>query len=359
MDKPCDTPCETVEIGYSRKFWLICLAAFLCLVATPWYGIVLGADHPKLALTSAIAWVAVPFGLLGGLVSAFALVRRDRTVIRLTSDGLSYRYMWRETFLRWDLIDRIVIKPGRSGDIFYVISDASMAQLGSEVERGRVPRDLARRLARGGYLMIDEASLKTNDVRLRSVLGRFTTVTGADGSAVSPVIAVVALCCIAFGASAHASFANPLRNDMLSAFADHCYSPLLTAQSARSNIASTGARVDFYDMNPFSDVPPTPGTSVTPGTDRRCEVAFDGSHGAAAADVAVSGLQSEGIRTDAPLPATHATAALPGTTLLAARYLNPARIAVVHTGTRPGPNGTETFLSVERLTPEASAEVGR
>ncbi|WP_254796861.1 hypothetical protein [Sulfitobacter albidus] len=40
-----------------------------------------------------------------------------------------------------------------------------------------------------------------------------------------------------------------------------------------------------------------------------------------------------------------------GTTFIAARQLNPKRIAVVQVGTRPGPNGTETFVSVERLDP--------
>ena len=51
------------------------------------------------------------------------------------------------------------------------------------------------------------------------------------------------------------------------------------------------------------------------------------------------------------------TARLSGTSLLGARRLNPRRVAVVHTGTRPGPNGIETFLNVERLTDAASSEV--
>lgn len=142
----------------------------------------------------------------------------------------------------------------------------------------------------------------------------------------------------------------------LSAFAAHCFSPFLTADRAAELLP---ARHDFYDLDPFSDVPPSPGAAVTPGTDRRCEVSFDGDRGAEAAETAIAGLRAEGIADDAPLPATHAGAALPGTTLLAARLLNPARIAVVHTGTRPGPDGVETFLSVERLTREASAEAMR
>lgn len=159
---------------------------------------------------------------------------------------------------------------------------------------------------------------------------------------------------VAFALLTGSAQANPMRADMLAAFAAHCFSPFLTADTAQANIASTGARVDFYDLNPFSDVAPTPGTNVTPGTDRRCEVTFDGDYGADAAQMAVRGLDIEGIRTEAPVPDVHANAALLGTTLLSARFLNPSRIAVVHTGTRPGPNGTETFLSVERLTPAAS-----
>jgi len=153
--------------------------------------------------------------------------------------------------------------------------------------------------------------------------------------------------------------ADPQRAAMLDAFATNCFSPLLTMVRVEAHIASTGARVDFYDLNPFSDVAPTPGTNVTPGTDRRCEVSFDGDYGNDAAEVAVNALTAERILTDAPLPATHADAALPGTTLLGARALNPNRVAVVHTGTRPGPNGVETFLSVERLTPDASREALR
>ncbi|WP_092647152.1 hypothetical protein [Jannaschia faecimaris] len=158
----------------------------------------------------------------------------------------------------------------------------------------------------------------------------------------------------AFAVSLAPAHANPQRNDMLAAFAAHCFSPYLTSARVQADITSSGARVDFYDLNPFSNVPATPGGNVTPGTDRRCEVSFDGDYGTQAAEVALGGLQAEGIQTEAPLPDTHTEAELPGTTLLAARFLNPARIAVVHTGARPGPNGVETFLSVERLTPDAS-----
>lgn len=169
---------------------------------------------------------------------------------------------------------------------------------------------------------------------------------------------IVAWLCMLFStlSSTLPAHANPQRAAMLSAFAANCFSPFLTADLAQSNIASTGARLDFLDENPFSSAAPstTNGRPTTPGTDRRCEVSFDGDYGTAAAEVAVQAARAERILTEAPLPDSHT--ALPGTTLLAARALNPNRIAVVHTGTRPGPNGPETFLSVERLTPAASAE---
>jgi hypothetical protein len=138
------------------------------------------------------------------------------------------------------------------------------------------------------------------------------------------------------------------------AFAAHCFSPFMTAARAEDVLASTGARVDFYDLDPLSasNAPsPVTGRAATVGTDRRCEVAFDGLHADLAASAAVAGLEMEGIRTEAPLPDRYR--ATEGTALLGARQLNPRRIAVVHVGTRPGPNGIETFLFVERLMPIA------
>jgi hypothetical protein len=149
----------------------------------------------------------------------------------------------------------------------------------------------------------------------------------------------------------------PVAADALSAWARHCLSPHLTAVRAAEVLP---ARHDFYDLRPFSAAAPSAATrTVTPGTDRRCEVSLDGDRGTAAAETAAQALAAEGIVAEVPLPETHGDAALPGTTLLAARALNPGRVAVVHAGTRPGPDGSETFLSVERLTPEASAEALR
>lgn len=159
-------------------------------------------------------------------------------------------------------------------------------------------------------------------------------------------VAAVFLLFVAVGA-ARADTAQ----DASGAFAAHCFSPFLTAARADEVLAAPGVRVDFYDLDPFSNAAPSPvtGRAATVGTDRRCEVAFDGDHADLAASAAVAGLQTEGITTDAPLPDRYQPTE--GTVLLAARQLNPRRIAVVHAGTRPGPNGIETFVLVERLMP--------
>ena len=161
----------------------------------------------------------------------------------------------------------------------------------------------------------------------------------------------ILICILVDGTASPARAADPL-----TLFTSHCLSPRLTERAAAEAFTVPGTRHDFYDLRPFADVPPSPptGRAPTPGTDRRCEVAFDGDRGEAAAENAVRALAAEGITTNTPLPATHADGRRPGTTLLAARKLNPARTAVLHAGTRPGPHGVETFLLIERLTPEAS-----
>lgn len=138
--------------------------------------------------------------------------------------------------------------------------------------------------------------------------------------------------------------------DAARAFAQNCFSPFLTARKANAAFEPTGARHDFYDFEPFSNVAPTPAFGLRPatkGTDRRCEVSFDGNHAALAVEFATNSLNAEGLNRDVPVPETHKP--VPGTELLAARRLNPRKIAVVHVGTRPGPNGVETFMNVERL----------
>jgi hypothetical protein len=166
------------------------------------------------------------------------------------------------------------------------------------------------------------------------------------------LVAIATFVSLAAGRIAKADDAIP---DVASAaFASHCFSPFMTAARADEVLAQGGVRVDFYDLDPLSssNAPsPVNGRAATMGTDRRCEVAFDGDHAELAASAAVAGLEMEGIRTEAPVPDRYRPD--DGTQLLAARQLNPRRIAVVHVGTRPGPNGVETFLFVERLMPIA------
>ena len=134
------------------------------------------------------------------------------------------------------------------------------------------------------------------------------------------------------------------------AFAAHCFSPLLTAETAAERLAPS--RIDFYDLRPFRAGTPVSepnGRPVTPGTDRRCEVAFDGEHVEAGTHAVRSGLQNEGIVAEAAVPTGFPTQN--GAEFVAARYLNPNRIAVVQVGMRPGPDGIETFINVERLEP--------
>lgn len=162
---------------------------------------------------------------------------------------------------------------------------------------------------------------------------------------------VLGLIC-AFGVLPLGAAAQSDATEAARAFAENCFSPYLTARKAQDRIGGTGARYDFYDLKPFTNAAPAPALGPRPateGTDRRCEISFDGQHTDLAVHFALAGLTREGINTEAPVPNTHAP--LPGTELLAARRLNPRRVAVVHVGTRPGPNGVETFLLVERLKP--------
>lgn len=164
-------------------------------------------------------------------------------------------------------------------------------------------------------------------------------------------LTTTAVCLSAFLAAGSAVAAQDA-NAVGKAFADHCFSPYLTAQTAATHLAPSGARFDFYDLRPFSSAAPSPvvGRAATPGTDRRCEVAFDGQHEQSARDWLITGLTQEGLhQKTAEVPDGFVRQA--GSTYIAAAQLNPNRIAVVQTGLRTGPNGDETFISVERLTP--------
>lgn len=164
----------------------------------------------------------------------------------------------------------------------------------------------------------------------------------------------IAFACIALAMMTLAAFARSPLTDAragIAAFSGNCFSPFLTAEKAAENFGYANIRYDFYDLDPFSNVAPSPakGRASTPETDRRCEVSFNGDYTADAITAVVATLLHEGITTPAALPATHKNLRTDGTALLSARRLNQKKIAVVHVGTRPLAQGVETFLNVERL----------
>lgn len=155
---------------------------------------------------------------------------------------------------------------------------------------------------------------------------------------------------LAYGACAIVFALPALGSDIaMTAFAENCFRPTMTAARAETRLGLPGVRYDFYDTDPFTSAAPSPATdrAATPGTDRRCEVSFDGAETDAAIAAVAAGLEAEGIRTPADVPATFQQ--IPGAAFVGARRLNPRKIAVVQVGTRPGPNGTETYMNVERM----------
>lgn len=163
--------------------------------------------------------------------------------------------------------------------------------------------------------------------------------------------ALPAICLTALVAAGSA-MADARTTAVAQAFADHCFNPRLTAQTAQAGLGPSGARIDFYDLRPFSSVPPSQPTvrPQTPGTDRRCEVASDGYHFEIAQHWVDIGLDREGLlHKNTDVPANFPIQS--GTTAISAVQLNPNRIAVIQIGLRKGPNGNETFINVERLVP--------
>ena len=166
--------------------------------------------------------------------------------------------------------------------------------------------------------------------------------------------AVAVFACLAMAGLATVAKARSPETDAragIDAFQHHCFSPLMTAAKAADVLNLANVRHDFYDLDPFTSAAPSPakGRPATPGTDRRCEVSFDGNFTRAAIAAITARLTREGITTHADVPVMHDNLRTSGTALLAARRLNPRKIAVVHVGTRPGSGGIETFLNVERL----------
>ena len=166
----------------------------------------------------------------------------------------------------------------------------------------------------------------------------------------------VAACCLTlvFIATWTAADARSPQTDAragIQAFVANCFSPFMTAEKAHEVFNFANIRYDFYDLDPFSNVAPSPvdGRAATPGTDRRCEVSFAGDYAMEASTAVVAQLRAEGITKKADVPELYQPTQ--GTVLLAARELNPRRVAVVHVGTRAHETGTETFMFVERLRP--------
>ena len=151
---------------------------------------------------------------------------------------------------------------------------------------------------------------------------------------------------------AQARSASSVATAAMHSFAQNCFSPFLTAQRAQDRLSIANTRYEFYDLDPFSSAAPSPviGRAATPGTDRRCEMSFPGDFAAQAAYAAERALDHEGITEPAALPSQFERTE--GTHLLAARRLNPRRVAVVHVGLRDGAWGQETFMLVERMMPK-------
>ena len=137
------------------------------------------------------------------------------------------------------------------------------------------------------------------------------------------------------------------------AFADNCFNPRLTAATAQDTLGPSGARIDFYDLDPFTNAAPSPvtGRALTQGTDRRCETAFYGFDPQIATQWVRTGLMQEGLA-DKTADIPDAFPLMEGSFFSAAAQLNPNRIAVVQVGVRETAQGRqETYMNVERLTP--------
>lgn len=140
----------------------------------------------------------------------------------------------------------------------------------------------------------------------------------------------------------------------IGAFADTCTIRGMTADRAETRMrdfvaeregAGLPFNLSFYDVT----LEPTD-LSVTPGTDRRCEVSFSGDYAPRAARALVDLMQQPPVfGQPIPLPITHTP--VEGTYFIEGRQLNPRVAAVVHVGTRRTIAGTETFMNVERLEP--------
>lgn len=124
-----------------------------------------------------------------------------------------------------------------------------------------------------------------------------------------------------------------------------CFKAGQTLAEARINMKADGApfTLTFWD----DSLEPRP-EDAPRGVERRCEVAFDGDHTAAAIEALRLQMATPPVfGTPIPLPDTHAVTT--GTSLIEGRELLRGRVAVVHVGLRNAPDAPVTFMAVDRL----------
>lgn len=152
--------------------------------------------------------------------------------------------------------------------------------------------------------------------------------------------------CILASAAVLACAAAAQAHPAIDAFVAYCFKAGQTSAQARENMTAL-----VGDPLPFTLTFWDKTLELAPGTpayaERRCEVSFDGDHATKAvtqvqAKMAAPPVFGTSIPLTAPFEATD------GTAYIDARELLRSRVAVVHIGTRPGP---ETFIRVDRLPP--------
>lgn len=160
--------------------------------------------------------------------------------------------------------------------------------------------------------------------------------TGCGDPLMRALIAI-SLLCTSWTASAQA-------HPAIDAFTAWCFKAGQTPAQARANMAGDAGdplpfALSFWDKS-LQAAPGTPDHS-----ERRCEVSFEGDH----ATEAVAKVQAKMAKPPvfgSSIPLTAPFAADAGTAYIDARELLRKRVAVVHIGTRAGP---ETFIRVDRL----------
>ncbi|MFL4468619.1 hypothetical protein ACERZ8_01545 [Tateyamaria armeniaca] len=144
----------------------------------------------------------------------------------------------------------------------------------------------------------------------------------------------------------HAPFGAASAHPAIDAFTAYCFKAGQTPAQARANMTDlVGDPLPFTLTFWDKTLQPAPGTPAH--AERRCEVAFDGDHAAdAVTEVQAKMATPPVFGTSIPLTSPYEPNA--GTAYLDARELLRKRVAVVHIGTRDGP---ETFIRVDRLPP--------